>query len=90
MAIDQLPTTMIDTTEQKLREFNTESMKVGEGEKQFDIGQLIGEETKVEQLLPKPISVKMKKVTKLVGIKRSYNMYTEANALVYNTENRPF
>ena len=32
----------------------------------------------------------MKKVKKLVGIKRSYNMYTETNALVYTRENRPF
>ena len=56
---------------------------------QKDIGSLISEETKVEQLRPKP-TVQMKKVKKLVGMKRSYNMYEEANSLIYTTENRPF
>ena len=32
----------------------------------------------------------MKKVTKLAGMKRSYNMYEDANSLIYSTENRPF
>ena len=65
-------------------------MQISEEGKQSDISWLIDEETKVEQLLTKPVPVKMKKITKLVGIKRSYNMYTESNALVYNRENRPF
>jgi len=56
---------------------------------QKDIGSLISEETKVEQLRPKA-TFQMKKVNKLVGMKRSYNMYEDANSLIYSTETRPF
>ena len=42
--------------------------QVEEESKQItDISQLIGEETKVEQLLPKPAPIQLKKVNKLVG-----------------------
>ena len=50
MIVDQQPTKMIDTTEQRLKEFNTEQVQVvEEGKKQhIDISTLIGEEAKVE------------------------------------------
>lgn len=70
MIVDQSTekTTMIVTTQVQPREFNVVMQGQGDEEvKHIDLGQMIPEETKVEQLRPKPIPVQLKKVTKLVG-----------------------
>ena len=83
---------MIDTTAPNLREFDIDKQEdhLDEEENQFDISSLIGEETKVEQLLPQPAPIQLKKVTKLIGQKRTYNMYSESNNMIISKLNRPY
>ena len=80
-----------------LNEFSMDAAKQAKSDSVIELAHLIGEETKVEQLLPsKPKEKKkepqheMKSISKLAGLKRTYNMYQSANSLVYSFGKRPF
>ena len=77
-----------------LNEFSMEQV-CSKKENIDNLSHLIGEETKVDQLRPQKkesleSQLKLKPVKKLTGIKRSYNMYSNADSLVYNRDSRPF
>ena len=78
----------LKTGSKQTREFDALEGKTSAGSPQKDIASLIPEATKVEQLRPK-VTVEMKPVKKLIGLKRTYNMHTDVNELIYTFDTRP-